>query len=321
VVGAGAVGGVVAGRLFEHGHSVVAVARGAHGEAIAERGLRLDSPAGSQTLPMPVVRSVSELEFDEHDVVLLAMKSQDTIAALTALRSVAQTSTPVVCMQNGVENERVALRHFSNVYGICVMCPTSHLEPGVVRAHSSPITGIMDVGRYPHGTDDTSTRVAATLAQSSFVSSSRPDIMRWKYRKLMSNLGNALEAVCGLEARRGPLADMVRQEGEACLRAAGIDVASAEEDTARRGNLLTLGEVDGEQRRGGSSWQSLQRRAGSIETDYLSGEVVLLGRQHRVATPANALLQRLANEVAAAGTPPGSIGADEVLARLERGES
>ena len=34
VFGTGAVGGVIAGRLFENGHEVVAIARGAHFEAL-----------------------------------------------------------------------------------------------------------------------------------------------------------------------------------------------------------------------------------------------------------------------------------------------
>jgi 2-dehydropantoate 2-reductase len=43
---------------------------------------------------------------------------------------------------------------------------------------------------------------------------------------------------------------------------------------------------------------------------------VLLGRLHRVPTPVNDLLQRLANRMAAEGRPPGSVAAEDVLARL-----
>jgi len=46
--------------------------------------------------------------------------------------------------------------------------------------------------------------------------------------------------------------------------------------------------------------------AGGIEADYLNGEVVLLGRLHGVAARVNALLQQLANRLAATGGPPGS---------------
>ncbi len=50
VVGAGAVGGVIGGRLFESGHDVVLVARGRHLEAIRSDGLTLASPTGSVVL-------------------------------------------------------------------------------------------------------------------------------------------------------------------------------------------------------------------------------------------------------------------------------
>src|SRR6185369_5346959 len=182
--GAGAVGGVVGGLLSVAGSEVALIARGAHLAAIRSNGLTVETPTAKHLVKVDAAGSPADLGMRPGDVVFLGMKGNDTAAAVQALARVAAPDTPIVCLQNGVANERVALRHFANVYGICVMSPTTHLEPGVVRAHSSPITGIMDVGRYPHGTDDTSTRVAATLAQSSFVSSSRPDIMRWKYRKL-----------------------------------------------------------------------------------------------------------------------------------------
>jgi 2-dehydropantoate 2-reductase len=75
--------------------------------------------------------------------------------------------------------------------------------------------------------------------------------------------------------------------------------------------------IEGVRREGGSSWQSLARGQGSIEADYLNGEIVLLGRLHGVPTPANELFQRLAVEFAAEGRPPGSLSVDEVLALLD----
>ena len=54
--------------------------------------------------------------------------------------------------------------------------------------------------------------------------------MRWKYRKLLMNLANAVEALAGPEGRFGPLAREAQREGREVLAAAGIDVASVEED-------------------------------------------------------------------------------------------
>jgi len=250
------------------------------------------------------------------DVVLLTMKSQDTFAALGDLAAAAPPDVPVACVQNGVENERAALRRFTNVHGVCVMFPTTYLQPGVVQAHSAPTTGILDVGRYPGGSDEVDAALAAAFTSSTFSSEVLADVMRWKYRKLVTNLGNALEALCGREARNGPVGDLAREEGERVLQVAGIAVATEEEDKARRGDLVRQLPIGGRERGGGSSWQSLTRRSGTIETDYLNGEIVLLGRTHAVPTPVNSLLQRLANQSAREGRQPGALSVDQFLALL-----
>ena len=306
VYGAGAVGGVVGARLSEHGHDVVLIARGAHHDAIRDGGLRVDSPDGTVTVAVPVVDHPARLTLGSDDVVLLAMKGQDTAGALHDLALVAPPDTPVVCLQNGVVNERRALRLFPDVYGVCVMCPTGFLEPGVVQAWSTPMTGSLDVGRYPTGTDDVSALVAAAFEASTFRSVDRPDVMRWKYGKLLMNLVNAAEAAFGPTARQGDLAARVRAEGEACLAAAGIEVPSADEERAHRRGVVQVGKIEGRDRDGGSSWQSLARGTGSVEADDLNGEIVLLGRLHGVPTPLNEALQRLARRMAAEGAPPGS---------------
>jgi 2-dehydropantoate 2-reductase len=284
VYGAGGIGGVVGGRLLEHGHEVVLIARGAHLDAMRSGGLQLADPTGEVTLDVQVAGSPAEVGLGTDDVVLLAMKSQDTPAAVDALADAAPPGLPVVCLQNGVENERVVLRRFPHVHAVPVMCPTGHLEPGAVVAYSTPVTGILDVGRYPDGADEVTEAVAQAFSASTFVSEARPDVMRWKWSKLLMNLGNAVEAVCEPGDRSRELLSLLRAEGEASLRAAGVDVASAEEDRERRGNLLRMQPVGGQRRGGGSSWQSLARGTGTIEADWLNGEIVLLGRLHGVAS-------------------------------------
>lgn len=323
VIGAGAIGGVVGGRLFQHGHDVVLVARGAHHDAIRERGLTIQCPTGEVTLAVPVVDRVDRLDLDADDVVLLAVKSQDTAGVVAALDPMAPRGLPVVSLQNGLENERVLLRHFDPVYGVCVMFPATHVEAGVVQANSTPVEGILDVGRYPAGrvdaeaTDGIAGALATAFHDAGFVSEVRPDIVRWKAAKLLLNLANAIDAVCGLEGAGGELFERARDEGRRCLAAAGIDHVSDEEDAARRGDLLQLRPIDGQRRVGSSGRQSLARRAGAIESDYLNGEIVLLGRLHDIPTPTNALLQRLANQWARERRPPASLPPEEVLALLD----
>ena len=250
---------------------------------------------------------------------------------------------PLFCAQNGVEGQRLALRLFRRVHGVCVWLPSTYVEPGVVSAAGSPLTGILHLGpvwrtpacqtppgppfgrttgvrqtgpgRHPHGIDETARLVAADLEKSHFEAPVVADVSRWQYAKLLSNLGNALEAVTGPVSDEDALAlfRRVRAEGAAVLDAAGIAYASTEEQQAVRGDKVTLVPLDGAPRGGGSSWQSLTRGTGTIEADYLNGEIALLGRLHGVPTPLNELLQHLADTFARERRVAGSMPVAELM--------
>jgi 2-dehydropantoate 2-reductase len=315
LIGPGAVGGVVGGRLFQFGHDVVLMARGAHREAIATRGLTVEWPEGSVTLPVPVVGSPAELTFGPDDVVVVAVKSQDTAGVLDALAAVAPPETPIVCLQNGVANEVAFLRRFANVHGVTVMAPTWHLEPGVVRAYTHEAAAILDVGRWPGGVDDVTEAMAAAFRAAGFESLARPDIRRWKYTKLLLNLTNPIDALCPRDEDFRTLSKLAHEEGEAVLQAAGIDHVSDAEDKARRGDILRIIPIDSQVRPGASTWQSLARGL-PVEVDHLTGEIVLLGRLHDVPAPVNTMLQQATHDAVANRIPPGSIPAATLLARL-----
>ena len=246
IYGAGAIGGLVGGCLYGAGHRVELIARGRHLAAIQAGGLVVEQPDRRVVLDVPAVGGPDELEWPEAVdwadpvVVVLTMKSQDTEAALEALESVAPPETPIVCAQNGVANERRAARRFANTYGLCVMCPATHLEPGVISGHSVPVSGLMDLGRFPSGVDATAVAVADAFGGATFESVARPDIMRWKYRKLLMNLSNAVDAMCGTAGRDTEIKRRATAEGEAVLAAAGIDVASVDEDLERRADLVQM---------------------------------------------------------------------------------
>jgi 2-dehydropantoate 2-reductase len=317
VFGAGAIGGVAGARLHQAGHDVVLIARGAHYEAIRDHGLTLEAPDERTVLEIGVCDSPAAVSWRGDEAVLLATKSQDTAGALAALRAVAPLATPIVCMQNGVENERVALRLFANVYGGVVMVPAAHIEPGMVQSHASQLTGIIDVGRYPGGADELAEQLAATLRESRFDACARPDVMRLKHAKLLLNLANAVDALFEAGPQTDQLIETVREEGRAVLIAAGIEFAAPEvEDVA--GRWKRLGVQPG--RRGGSStWQSFARHTGEVETDFISGEIVLLGRLHDVPTPVNEALAALAYRAARDRAEPRSLNAQDVLARAGDG--
>jgi 2-dehydropantoate 2-reductase len=319
VLGAGGIGGTIGARLHQSGHDVALIARGAHGEAIRERGLTFETPEERVTLRIPTYAHPRDLTWRDDDVVVLAAKSQDTDAAARDLYAVAG-HVPVVSAQNGVANERTLARWFGQVHAMCVMMPTAHLEPGVVQAHSAAATGILDLGRFPDGTDDIDRALASALRESRFECVARPDIMRWKYRKLVNNLGNSVQALCGrgldTAAARAAL-DLLTDEGEAVLAAAGIDPVTDTEDDVRRADHLQLRSIADQPRAGGSTWQSLSRGSG-IETDYLNGEIALLGRLHGVPTPANEHIQALMRDAAARGAGPGSMTAQDLHSALTR---
>lgn len=290
VYGAGAVGGTIGAKLFEAGNDVTLVARGKHGRTIAERGLTFATPAGTRVLKIPVVEHPARLTFRDDTVVILAVKSQDTGAALRDLAATAPDGLPLVCAQNGVENERFALRLFSNVHGMCVQLPAAYLEPGEVRAYAAPVTGTLDVGRYPRGIDGIDRALAEDLSAASFAAEAVEAVMGRKYAKLLANLRNAILAIAGHEVSRSSIYDRAYAEATACFAAAQIAI---DEPAGRKSPVERP--VEGALRGGGSSWQSLARGAESMETDYLNGEVVLLGRLYGVPTPVNAMLQRVAN--------------------------
>jgi 2-dehydropantoate 2-reductase len=316
IFGAGAVGGVIGGRLHAAGNDVVLVARGAHLAALQRDGLRLLTPEGEERIPVRAVGSVAELDLTIDDVVLLTTKSQDTVAALDDLRAAAPPDIAVVCAQNGIANEPEALRRFPTVYGLCVILPSQFTSPGVVVQQSSPSAGVLDLGRFPTGSDALAERIADDLTDARFRAMADPAIMRKKHRKLLMNLGNALDALCGWEARDTDLYARAQDEGLAVLAAAGLDVQSPEEEQERRDGGVSIKPVEGQERGGSSSWQSLARGTGSIETDHLNGEVVLLGRLHGVPTPVNEALQRVATDAARTGRAAGSVPLEEITALL-----
>ena len=316
IYGAGAVGGTIGASLFQNGQDVVLIARGSHLALIKEKGLVFKTPNETTTLQIPCVGHPSEITFDKDDVVYLAMKTQHTLDALTALREAAGSKVPVICCQNGVANERMAARRFENVYGMVVMLPASHLEPGVVQAESVNATGILDAGCYPDGTDPLIEQVAEILSNSSFSAKTDKRIMRFKYTKLLMNLNNSLVALCEPGNTAKDISQMMTQEAIACYEAAGIDFVANEAFAARRGDHIKVAPVDGKKRMGGSSWQSIFRGTGSIESDYLNGEIVLLGKLHGVPTPANRVLQNLGIMLAREGRPVGSMTVEAVRQQI-----
>mgnify|MGYP002640050858 FL=1 len=114
--GAGAIGTYIGGSLALAGHEVVFVERPDVAEALRERGLRLDLTldARRKTLETDLIPAADlvftdslekALDYGPFDVALFALKSYDTASALTEMESLAEKMPPILCLQNGVDNE------------------------------------------------------------------------------------------------------------------------------------------------------------------------------------------------------------------------
>lgn len=278
VLGAGGIGAAIGALLQLAGREVVFVARGEHLARMRAEGLRLRRPAGDVVLE---VDAVARADVDPGDTVLLAVKSQDTGAAVATL----PTYAAVVCAQNGVENEAVVARHVGRVFGLMVWAWAVHLVPGEVALFAGVPAGVLDIGRFPRGRAGAEP-IAADLEAAGFDTVVRDDVMAWKHAKLLSNLPGALQGA-GRPYDAAVGRAMVA-EGEAAYAAAGIAHAPVDALLARCAGVRA-GEIDGLRRPGGSLWQSVQRGSG-VEVDWLNGYVVRLGARYGVETPHNEAL-------------------------------
>ena len=203
----------------------------------------------------------------------------------------------------------MALRRFPNVHGVTVMMPATFAVPGEVAAFSTPRHGIFDIGRFPAAATPTTRRWRRRWRRPASPPSSSPDVMASKYGKLLMNLHNIVEAALG--RGRGSQADRRaaprRGRGGAGGGRHRLARRRRRRSAPRRADAPAAGR--GVERTGGSSTQSLARGTGSIETDWLNGEIVLLGRLHGVPTPANAYFARPERAAGARGRGAGGVGA------------
>ncbi|MFZ7086781.1 ketopantoate reductase family protein [Curtobacterium sp. RRHDQ10] len=336
VIGAGSIGGAIAARLTLRGpQAPLVVARGDRADVLRTRGLRLRTPDEDTTVPLTVVTAPEEAGLRPDDVLLLATKTHQADEALrewsdAPVRDGSGTVVgnagdllPVFTALNGVEAERIALRYFARVFGVTVWMPAVSLEPGEVVVRIGPTIGILTIGPVPAASpgsvgDDLLLRTLrddfGTAGIDVYL---EDDVMPWKYFKLLSNLANGLQALLGPDASFRDLSAALRDEAVTVYRAAGIVWTSEEDERARRGDMFDSRPVPGVGHElGGSSWQSMARGSGSIETDYLNGEIVRIARAAGVAAPRNALVQRLARVAARDHVAPGTLTVAELRAQF-----
>jgi 2-dehydropantoate 2-reductase len=322
VYGAGAIGSGFGGHLHRAGYDVLLVGRPAHVERIRERGLTLVTAEHTYTLAVPAVSRARDVGFALEDVVLLCVKSQDTDAAMIEIRAAGAdpSSLPILCCQNSITNEPAASRFFRQVYGVLIVVPGIYLEPGVVLNPSEGNAGLVEIGRFPQGADVLCEDVAAALTGASYAASANSEVMAAKGAKMLTNLGNAMGAITDGRGDETRYMGQVRLEAERCFDAAGVPHEALDRFQARVRAVHRQSPLPEGVRNLGSSWQSLQRGLGTIEADYLNGEIVRLGRLHGVPTPYNEVLQEVASSMAVRREKPGKYDSQD-LERLARGRA
>jgi 2-dehydropantoate 2-reductase len=286
VMAAGAVGGYFGARLAAAGHDVIFIARGAHLAAIRTRGLRLDSTLGNLHIAHARATDAPQ-EIGVVDVVLFAVKLWDTEIAGQAARPLVGEATRLITFQNGVDS----VERLQPILGEAAVGGTTHMasviaEPGVI-AHTSQFAQ-MKCGRVDRRADPLLTEFV-TLARAAGIDATLSDdinVDRWKKFTFLVGLSGATGL---LRLPLGPILKdtdtrafflALMEETVAVGRAGGIKLPAdfaldrlAFADTTPAGFKASL-------------LHDLER-GNRIELDWLAGQVVALGRDRAIPTPAN----------------------------------
>jgi 2-dehydropantoate 2-reductase len=143
IIGAGAIGCLVGGKLAALGENVTLVGRPHFAESVREQGLVLTGVEGTQRIQqLRALGSVAEAFADPaptYDIAVLTVKSYDTASALAELQSAlapTQADAPMILsLQNGVGNEALIAEAFGwrRVIAGTITTPVKVISPGVIH--------------------------------------------------------------------------------------------------------------------------------------------------------------------------------------------
>ena len=346
--GAGAIGAYLGGTLSMAGNRVVFIEQPAVAAGLRSRGLRLDLTIDKRrklsevTLIPPAaftcVDSLAEaLKHGPFDVAVFAMKSFDTAAALEGLRPFAAQMPPILCVQNGVDNEPAiaAMLGPDKVIAASITCSIGRRDAGDILLEKARGVGV--AAGHPLSARLVEAMNVALLNARLYPSA---DDMKWS--KLLMNLpGGPLSAIVDLSiadvfAVPG-LFDLEKRaslEALAVMSALGIKPVNLPGTPVRllaaawrlpgflvRG-LLKKAIGGGRGDKMPSYHIDLHAGRKQSEVGWLQGAVVRHGEQAGVPTPVNRLLTRTLLAMVAGEIPVAEFsGQPEKLIALARREA
>jgi 2-dehydropantoate 2-reductase len=312
IVGAGAIGGLVAGLLAREGFDVTLVGRPDAVAVIEGRGLSIDGLRGEFTVHPRVSDHASSIE--GVDLVLLAVKMQDAETALSALAPYLGESATLVTLQNGVRGPKMAANAVGpdRVVGAVVALGVTYLQPGHV---SFTTDGFLALGAASGPVNDRVVRAAEVLSRT-FTVETTDDLAGALWAKLIVNTDLPILALTGKEYPAGLLdvdihwlALQTAEEGLAIVERAGVHLPGGRTEAMLRGKLALLRSNPEQvrERVAGiasslvpSSLQSVLRGR-RHEINYINGEVARLAEESGKRAPFNASLTYLAQRLEAVG--------------------
>jgi 2-dehydropantoate 2-reductase len=224
VLGAGAIGSILAAHLARAGHSVVVIARGDRARTVQREGLRIRGLAEFSTR-VPVVTDPSELQAAE--TLIIAIKTHGTRAALASLEHVEVGAA--LSIQNGVLKNELLAQAFGAEHVLGALADTSGelLTSGEVlftRNVNLPL------GELAGGISERARRIAARIDRAGVRSTAVADIISMEWSKFTVWLALVSMAVTTRSVTWSYLADpdsawvLVRlvREAASLARAQGI---------------------------------------------------------------------------------------------------
>ncbi|MFM9924285.1 ketopantoate reductase family protein [Variovorax sp. H27-G14] len=281
VMGAGAVGCYYGAMLARAGHTVVLIGRPAHVEAVNAHGLRLQTKAFDEHVPMAASTEPDAVQ--GADLVLFCVKSTDTEAAAAQIAPHLAPDALVLTLQNGVDNDaRVRSVLANEVAAAVVYVATEMAGPGHVKHHGR--------GELVIAPSRRSEEVARHLEAAGVATQISGNVRGALWAKLILNCAyNALSAVTqlpyGVLIHGTGVTDVIRDVVAECLavaKAEGVEVVG-DTDAAVRGIPQSMPSQYS------STAQDLARGKLS-EIDHLNGLIVRRGEALGVPTPANRVL-------------------------------